>query len=171
MSLPDNLAPSPQTPGGVPFRFYSDGTNLHAANVMEYAVTIVDGSNVLQAVTSGTPFPTVQTQVLTRYNSSNLENNNLVVSGAHKFYRAYCNNTSNQSGWFQVFDATAVPADGAVSPVDAIPVNAFGYASLDWGALAETFVSGIAVAFSTGSTPVNKTTPVTSVAWFHVEYV
>ncbi len=51
------------------------------------------------------------------------------------------------AGWAMVFDAAAVPADGAVAPAYSWPVFAGGFASFGFGNAAR-FAVGIAVAFS-----------------------
>jgi hypothetical protein len=61
---------------------------------------------------------------------------------------------SGGSGWLMVFDATSVPADGAVEPVLSFPINPWG--SLSECAAPMAFLNGIVVVFSTTG-PMTKT--------------
>lgn len=68
------------------------------------------------------------------------------------------------SGIVQVFDATSAPADGAVTPVWAMPVlsnGTFGGANWEW-TVPMNFLTGITVCFSSATTPFIKTASATA---------
>lgn len=63
------------------------------------------------------------------------------------------------SGYLLLFDAAAVPADGAVLPVYAIPIasnGTLGYLTLDWTMPPVHFANGIVAVFSSTG-PFTKT--------------
>jgi hypothetical protein len=53
------------------------------------------------------------------------------------------------AGFLLVGNAAAVPADGAVTPIECIPMAANGYVSVSYNAIPEFFTVGIWAAFST----------------------
>lgn len=77
----------------------------------------------------------------------------------HVFCTAACNLysieltslTATFTGYLMVFDATAVPSNGAVTPKHCLPVPALSAVGLDFSSLPEKYTSGVAVAFSNNS--------------------
>lgn len=83
------------------------------------------------------------------------------VEAAHDFGAGDVSSISvsaiDVNAWLLIFDAADIPADGAVSPLDAVRSSAPGIAHSTWTNGAVTFTLGaIAVLSSTG--PLTKTT-------------
>lgn len=57
--------------------------------------------------------------------------------------------TGAAAGYLMVFDAIAAPADGAVTPRVCIYVPALTTASMDFGATASSYTTGLTAVFST----------------------
>lgn len=66
-----------------------------------------------------------------RYNSSAAENAEVVIAAPAKLFTATIHNGSASDQWFQIFDATAVPADATV-PVLTQKVLAGNTAAFDY---------------------------------------
>lgn len=74
-------------------------------------------------------------------------------------YSVYATNLTATAGFLQIFNAVAAPADGAVTPVDCVPLPSNGMASLNY-TTPEVFSVGISVAVSSATTCFTKTTGV-----------
>lgn len=81
------------------------------------------------------------------YVSTALESNHAVKASAGNLYRVYA--FSAVVGYVMVFNATAAPADGAVTPAECVPIPANGWISIDKGDLPENYGTGISIALST----------------------
>lgn len=70
------------------------------------------------------------------------------------------------SGFFLVFNAITAPVDGAVAPIECVPVAANSYQFINFAPQPPEFYStGVVVVFSTGANCLTKTASAT--AWFH----
>jgi hypothetical protein len=88
-----------------------------------------------------------------------------VKSGAGNLYGLYCYSTA--AGLCMVFNSTTVPADGAVTPIECVPVSANNFSAFD-RTIPDQYATGISIAFSTGTNCFNKTASAT--AFFRVRY-
>lgn len=88
--------------------------------------------------------------------------NNLVVKATGgNLYFAYATNETATAGKLMVFDATAAPADGAVTPKACVTLPASGTGSVTWAPSPPAkFVTGITVVVSSNASCFTKTTGV-----------
>jgi hypothetical protein len=76
---------------------------------------------------------------------------------------AYAFNLSATAGMFLIFNSASVPADGAVTPVECIPIAANGTASVSYRSGPHKHLNtGISAALSTAATCFTKTTGLTT---------
>lgn len=93
--------------------------------------------------------------------SSALESSHVLKTSAGNLYSLYVLTTS-ASGYLMTFNATSVPADGAVTPVDCLPVPAESVGSISFdGAAPDAYSAGIVAVFSTTG-PFTKTSSATA---------
>ena len=85
------------------------------------------------------------------------ENARLVKPGAGVVIGLYAVNLSTVDGFLLLLDATAVPADGPVTPIGALPLPGYSVASLAPDAPIAC-ANGIVVVLSSASSPFNKIT-------------
>lgn len=93
--------------------------------------------------------------------STALEASHILKASAGNLYNLTVN-IGATSGWLMLFDATTVPADGAVTPSYATPLlsnGTLGFLSLEWDTAPVHFVNGIVAVFSTTG-PFTKTASV-----------
>ena len=100
--------------------------------------------------------------------SSALESSHVLKASAGNLYSLYVA-TTTASGWLMTFNATSIPADGAVTPVEAIqiPTNSAAAISFD-GAPPDYYSTGIVAVFSTTG-PFTKTASATAFFKWRVE--
>lgn len=91
----------------------------------------------------------------TLYSSPSVESGKAVKASAGNVYGVYVYSTA--AGLLMTFNATAVPGDGAVTPVDCIPVNANSTAWIDNPTFPDNYGTGISVALSSGTNCFSKT--------------
>lgn len=111
-----------------------------------YAVPVVDviGTTPIQPVVS-----------------ASLEASHVLTPAPGRLFSVYASNlTGGVTGFLQVFDLAAVPADGSVTPKVCVPFSN-GVASANYqGIPPGKFVNGIVVVISSGSDCMHKTTGV-----------
>lgn len=100
------------------------------------------------------------------YASATAESGHVIQASATNAYRLYAYSTV--AGLLMTFNSTTVPADGAVTPVECMPVNAGGFAAHDMQDIPDRYGTGLSVAFSTGTNCFSKTASAT--AFFKVSY-
>lgn len=88
--------------------------------------------------------------------SSGAAGSGLVLSAAPCKLFGLDVNALTVSGWVMIFDAVAVPADGAVVPLKAFPISGGQALALEWNPVALKMLVGCSVCFSTTG-PFNKT--------------
>lgn len=104
--------------------------------------TVDQYGNTCTTATAPTPTPTGG---LALGASTAAEASHVIKSGAGNLYSLQAN--SSASGYVMLFDATSLPADGAVTPLLALPVSTF--LSMSWGGLPPAhFSTGIVAACS-----------------------
>lgn len=91
--------------------------------------------------------------------SASAEASHVLKAAAGNLYSVYATNLTATAGFLQVFNLAAVPIDGAVTPVDCVPLPANGFASLNY-TTPEVFSVGISVVVSSATTCFTKTTGV-----------
>lgn len=110
---------------------------------------------VLSAPTSSSSF------AITPGSSSELEASHVLKSSAGNLYSVYVV-TSSVGGYLMTFNATDIPADGPVSPVECVPVLANSIVSLSIdGSPPDNYSIGIVAVFSTTG-PFTKTASATA---------
>jgi hypothetical protein len=130
-----------------------------------------DGTGVIAGVTTvatvsaitAQPFPTPVSTAgigVAPVVSSALETGHVIKNSPGNLY-GFTVTTTTVAGYVQIFNATSVPAAGAVTPIDAYYVGAFG-------SVARTYSpplvcsTGISIAFSASTTPFTKTDSATA---------
>lgn len=104
----------------------------------------------------GSPPPASITPVV----SAGLEASHVLKNAAGSLYSVYASAlTGGVTGYLLIFNATSAPADGAVTPIIAVPFTATGVASANFqGIPPAAFSTGITAVISSGTTPFTKTT-------------
>lgn len=100
------------------------------------------------------------------YASASAESNHVVKNAAGNVYSVYAFSTA--AGLLMTFNSVTVPGDGAVTPIECIPVAANSYAAHDLNDIPDQYGTGISVAFSTGTNCFNKAASAT--AFFRVRF-
>lgn len=150
----DAVATSSDNLKAVSWLYAWDGTTWDRVITIQTAPT--SGLGVLAVAnapttTSGGAIATTQTAAAA---------NNLVIKAASgNLYSVYATNQTATAGFLMVFNATAAPVDGAVTPIDCVPLPASGVASLNFGIPAR-FGTGITAVVSSGANCFTKTTGV-----------
>jgi hypothetical protein len=152
---------------GIRLRVSSTGTGTitisssasSANDLVGISSPLPTGSNTIGAVT---PAPSSSSSIaVTPGASSALEASHVLKSSAGNLYSLYVLTTS-ASGYLMTFNATSAPSNGAVTPVECIPVNAASYAEIDFsGAPPDRYSTGIVAVFSTTG-PFTLTTSATA---------
>lgn len=93
--------------------------------------------------------------------SPSAENSRVLKASAGNLYSAYAANHTATAGFLLVLNATAVPADGAVTPLECAALPANGNASVSYNpGPASVYSTGITVVLSSGANCFTKTTGV-----------
>jgi hypothetical protein len=105
------------------------------------------GSNVIGGVS---PAPSSSSNfAITPGSSAGLEASHVLKASAGNLYSLYVLTTS-AAGYLMTFNATSAPSNGAVTPVECIPVFASSYAEINFsGAPSDHYSNGIVAVFST----------------------
>lgn len=105
---------------------------------------------------------------ITPGSSSALESSHVLKASAGNLYSLYVA-TTTAAGWLMTFNATSAPADGAVTPVEAIQIPANSAAAISFdGAPPDYYSTGIVAVFSTTG-PFTKTASATAFFKWRVE--
>ena len=97
---------------------------------------------------------------ITPGSSSALESNHVLKGSAGNLYSLYVV-TGSVGGYLMTFNATSAPVDGAVTPVECIPVPANSIGSLDFAVIPDNYSTGIVAVFSSTG-PLTKTASATA---------
>jgi hypothetical protein len=98
---------------------------------------------------------------ITPGSSSALEASHVLKASAGNLYSLYVA-TTTAAGWLMTFNATSAPADGSVTPVEAIQIPAGSAAAISFdGAPPDYYSTGIVAVFSTTG-PFTKTASATA---------
>jgi hypothetical protein len=110
-----------------------------------------------QSALSVQPTPTSSSSAaITPGASSTLEAGHVLKASAGNLYSLYVA-TTTASGWLMTFNATSAPADGAVTPVEAVQIPAGSAAAISFdGAPPDFYSTGIVAVFSSTG-PFTKT--------------
>lgn len=92
--------------------------------------------------------------------STALETGHVIKNGAGNLY-GFTVTTTSVAGYALIFNSTTVPAAGAVTPIDAFYVGAFGSVSRTYDPPL-VCGTGISIAFSSAVTPFTKTDSATA---------
>lgn len=92
--------------------------------------------------------------------SGSLETGHVIKNSAGNLYGVTVT-TTTAAGYAQIFNSTTVPAAGAVTPIDAFYVGAFGSVSRQYNPPL-VCSTGISIAFSASTTPFTKTDSATA---------
>lgn len=83
----------------------------------------------------------------------------VLKNGPGDLYSVYATNLTATAGFLVVVNAASAPADGAITPLDCVPLPASGNASLNYGpAPPAKYTVGITAIVTSGSTCFVKTT-------------
>lgn len=134
----------------------SDGTNGRMLR------TDVTGNLATVVIPSGTA-----ANAITPIVSTSVEAGHVLKASPGNLYSIYA--TTTATGLLMVFNSATVPADGAVTPLECVPVvlnGTIGVASINYApGPPSAYSTGISVAFSTGTNCFSKTGSAT--AFFH----
>jgi len=130
-----------------------------ASSLVTLAQSLPTGSNVLGGFT---PAPSSSSSfAIVPGSSSALESSHVLKASPGTLYSLYVV-TGATAGYLMTFNATSVPADGAVVPVECIPVPANSIVSIGFsGAPPDFYSTGIVAAFSSTG-PFTKTASATA---------
>ncbi len=93
--------------------------------------------------------------------SGSAEATHVLKSGAGNLYAVYATNLTGTSGFLAVVNATSAPGDGAITPLDCVPLPANGYASINYRpGPAKVYSTGITAVVTSAATCFTKTTGV-----------
>lgn len=139
--------------------------NLAAVGGTATAVGSGASSNGTQRVILATDSPGVVPSAaagvgIANVNSSALATGQVIKNGAGNLY-GFTVTTTSVAGYALVFNSTTVPASGAVTPIDAFYVGAFGSVSRTYDPPL-VCSTGISIAFSSAVTPFTKTDSATA---------
>lgn len=96
--------------------------------------------------------------------SSALEGSHILKAGPGTLYALYVVNGAS-AGYLMTFNSTTVPADGAVTPIECVPVAASSYQFINFAPQPPEFYSlGIVAVFSTSGC---FTKTISATAFFH----
>lgn len=127
--------------------------------LMAASLPVAIASN--QSAIPVTPSPSAAAGVgIANVVSTALETGHVIKAGAGNLY-GFTVTTTSVAGYALVFNATAVPAAGAVTPIDAFYVGAFGSVSRTYDPPL-VCSTGISIAFSSAVTPFTKTDSATA---------
>ena len=91
--------------------------------------------------------------------SAAAENNHVLKATPGTIYSVYATNLTATAGFLVVLDAVSAPSDGAIVPLDCVPLPASGAASISWQTdPLKTYSTGITVVLTSASTCFTKTT-------------
>lgn len=98
---------------------------------------------------------------LTPVVSTAAEKGHVLKAGPGHLYAAYATNVTATAGFLVVLNATAIPTDGAITPLACIPLPASGAASLNYvPSPPAMFSTGIVIAATSASSCFTLTTGV-----------
>lgn len=93
--------------------------------------------------------------------SASAEASHVLKAGAGTLYTVYAVNLTSTPGYLIVLNATSAPGDGAVTPIDAAPLPAFGTAFILYdSSQGHTYSTGITAVLTSAATVFTKTTGV-----------
>lgn len=137
--------------------FWAAGKETNTANVQPLFIT-----NGPTAPASVAPAPTaLSTLGITSVVSASGEATHVLKASAGNLYSAYATNLTATAGFLLILNATSAPADGAVTPVECVPLPANGSASISYaGGPPAQFATGITAVVTSAVTCFTKTTGV-----------
>lgn len=93
--------------------------------------------------------------------SASAEATHVLKAAAGNLYSVYATNLTATAGFLTVLNATAAPGDGAITPLECVPIAANGNASISFaGGPPAAFSTGITVVVTSAATCFTKTTGV-----------
>ena len=93
--------------------------------------------------------------------STAAEAGHVLKASAGALYSVYACSLTATAGWLDVVNAATVPADGAVTPSEAVYLPPSGCAQVDYGSgPPDIFSTGISAFVSSNASPLTKTTGV-----------
>lgn len=114
--------------------------------MMRRASNFLRGAIAALAIASAALFASGGLARAGAYSSAAAESNH-VVTGQHYVQSIYA--WSSVAGYLMTFDATSVPADGAVTPKECIPVPAGSYGAHELVATQDNYGAGLVLVYST----------------------
>lgn len=91
--------------------------------------------------------------------SASAENNHILKASAGNLYSIYATNQTATAGFLVVINAITSPADGAITPLECVPLPASGNASINYNSgPPSVFSTGIVAVVSSGANCFTKTT-------------
>ncbi len=110
-------------------------------------------------VTSGTANPTMPG--LTPVVSGSAEATHVLKASAGALWSVYATNLTATGGFLAVLNATSAPVDGAITPLECVPLPANGAASINYNSgPPATYSTGITAVITSAATCFTKTTGV-----------
>lgn len=92
--------------------------------------------------------------------SASAENSHVLKNAAGNLYSVYATNLTASAGFLVVLNATSAPGDGAITPLDCVPLPASGNAAINYRVLPKVYSTGITAVVTSATTCFTKTTGV-----------
>lgn len=99
-------------------------------------------------------------QAITAVQSASAEASHVLATQNKRLVSVYATNHTATAGFLVVLNATSVPADGAITPLDCVPLPASGNASIFYGSRSKAYNVGIVAVLTSASSCFTKTTGV-----------
>jgi hypothetical protein len=107
-----------------------------------------------------TPLPASAQNAVTPIVSASAENSHVLKTTPGRLIEIYASNVTATAGFLLVLNATAVPADGAVTPLDCFALPASGTVRMFWDTRAHAYNTGVTAVLTSATTCFTKTTGV-----------
>lgn len=92
--------------------------------------------------------------------SASAEASHVLKAGAGNLYSVYATNLTATAGYLVVVNLTSAPTDGAITPLDCVPLPAGGVAAIDYSTIPARYSTGITAVITSAATCFTKTTGV-----------
>lgn len=127
---------------------------------MKYLALIAALLLAVPAYAQQSPQPSSSPSIgITAVVSAAAEATHILKASPGNLYSVYVTNSSATAGFLMIFNATTAPADGAVTPLDCIPVAGTSTSGLNWAPGPPKIYSvGIVAVISSGANCFTKTT-------------
>ena len=154
VSAPNDAVTNPVSLAVASYGSLLNGTNFDRARAINGAVTAGTGTAAVAIAPTS-----AATGGITPVVSAAAESSHVLKASAGNLYSVYATNLTATPGFLIVLNATSAPADGAVTPLDCVPLPANGNASINFGSgPPNVYGTGITAVVTSANTCFTKTT-------------